>query len=159
MVTWEELCGLIRAHMEALHQRRLEPPKKVQFSRARRLATGCFLLGPPVHLILHRPEERLVVYGTLVPGGKFHHLLSDLQALWEPCYIRGRLGTYRGYPFFKWNPAGEAHPAWLVTSPQLPSRYEFLDQFEGSAYLRRLIPVQIGPRLIIANIYEGRVKV
>jgi gamma-glutamylcyclotransferase (GGCT)/AIG2-like uncharacterized protein YtfP len=107
---------------------------------------------------LSRPEERLIVYGTLAPGGPYHHLLADLEAHWERCRIRGRLGSYLGYPSFKWNPLGEAHPAWLVTSPLLPATYRVLDRFESGAYTRRLIPAQVGNRLVVAYIYEGKVK-
>jgi len=103
-------------------------------------------------------EERLIVYGTLVPGGRYHHLLAGLEAAWEPCTIRGRLGSYQGYPSFKWNPAGEAHAAWLVTSPGLPAKFRELDEFEGKHYTRRLIPADAGSRMVIAFIYEGKVK-
>ena len=111
-----------------------------------------------VAIDLTHPEERLIVYGTLVPGGQYHHLLADLAADWERCTIRGRLGTYQGYPSFKWNPAGEPHPAWLVTSPELVSKFRELDDFEGDNYTRRLIPTEVENRLVIAYIYEGRVK-
>jgi gamma-glutamylcyclotransferase (GGCT)/AIG2-like uncharacterized protein YtfP len=116
------------------------------------------LWPPPVELDFSPPEERLIVYGTLVPGGQYHHLLTDLQASWEKCTIRGSLGSYRGYPSFKWNPTGAPHPAWLVTSPELPHKFRELDEFEGRAYTRRLIPAEVGPRLVIAYIYEGKVK-
>jgi len=111
----------------------------------------------PVKVDFDVPEERLIVYGTLVPGGQYHHLLAELAATWERCVIRGRLGSYRGYPSFKWNPAGEAHPAWLVTSPKLPAKFRELDEFEGQHYTRRLIPAEAGARLVIAYIYEGKV--
>ena len=55
-------------------------------------------------------------------------------------------------------PGGEPHPAWLITSAGLPAKYRELDDFEGEAYTRRLIPAQAGNRLVIAYIYEGRVK-
>jgi hypothetical protein len=53
---------------------------------------------------------------------------------------------------------GEPHPAWLVTSPLLPAKIRELDDFEGEAYTRRLIPAEAGNRLVIAYIYEGKVK-
>jgi len=116
------------------------------------------LIWPPWGGDLVSFEERLIVYGTLKPGGRYHHLLAGLEADWEPCVIRGSLGNYRGYPSFKWNPTGEAHPAWLVTSPGLSAKFRQLDEFEGKHYTRRLIPAKAGPRLVIAYIYEGKVK-
>jgi hypothetical protein len=69
---------------------------------------------PQVELDLARPEERLIVYGTLVPGGQYHYLLAHLAASWERCIIRGSLGSYQGYPSFKWNPGGgnPTRPGW-----------------------------------------------
>ena len=118
------------------------------------------LLAPlPWEVDLTDPEKRLIVYGTLVPGGEYYYLLADLpEARWEPCLIRGHMGTYLRYPAFRWNPAGLPYPAWLVTSPGLPRRYPALDRFEGQAYRRRLIAAEAGRRLVAAYIYESRVR-
>lgn len=157
MTTWDELRGLVRAHLEAARVTRIRRPQGLDLKKARRAGRSP-RLWPQVQVDLAHPEERLIVYGTLAPGGQYHHLLAELQAHWEPCLIRGRLGSYLGYPSFKWNPAGEAHPAWLVSSPLLPATFRELDRFEGRAYSRRLIPAQVGKRLVVAYIYEGKVK-
>lgn len=150
--------GLVRAHAEAAKRRQAQRGQGMDLGQARRLARPPLIWPPPMQVDFDYPEERLIVYGTLVPGGRYHHLLASLEATWEHCTIRGRLGNYRGYPSFKWNPAGEAHPAWLVTSPGLPAKFRQLDEFEGQHYTRRLIPAEAGPRLVIAYIYEGKVK-
>jgi gamma-glutamylcyclotransferase (GGCT)/AIG2-like uncharacterized protein YtfP len=159
MATWDDLRGLVRAHLEAARGKKALQLRGADLRRARRMAPHPLRWPLQVQLDLTRPEERLIVYGTLVPGGQYHHLLAHLEADWEPCIIRGRLGSYQGYPSFKWNPAGEPHAAWLVTSPLLPAKFRELDDFEGEAYTRRLIPAEVGGRLVIAFIYEGRVKV
>ncbi len=158
MTTWDELRGLVRAHLEASRAAKAARPEGLDLRKARRAAKAPPVFSPRVELVLDHPAERLIVYGTLAPGGLYHHLLADLDAAWERCLIRGRLGSYQGYPSFKWNPAGEAHPAWLVTSPRLPAKLRDLDRFEGRAYSRRLIPAQVGRRLVVAYIYEGKVK-
>jgi gamma-glutamylcyclotransferase (GGCT)/AIG2-like uncharacterized protein YtfP len=158
MATWDELWGLVRAHLGARSRVKTIGRLRAELKKARRVANFPLILPPQVELVLSKPEERLIVYGTLVPGGKYHHLLEDLAASWEKCTIRGSLRTYRGYPSFKWNPGGEPHPAWLVSSSRLPAKYRELDDFEGEAYTRRLIPAEAGNRLVIAYIYEGRVK-
>lgn len=159
MPTWDDnLRRLVRAHLEAARGRKDKRKREADLGKARRLTDFPLIWPQPLALVLSNPRERLVVYGTLVPGGKFHHLLAGIDASWERCLIRGRLGTYQGYPSFKWNPAGEPHPAWLVTSPELPAKYKELDAFEGRAYIRRLIPAEVGRRLVLAYIYEGRVK-
>jgi gamma-glutamylcyclotransferase (GGCT)/AIG2-like uncharacterized protein YtfP len=158
MTTWDNLRGLVRAHLEAARGRSGLPLRKENLRRIRRIAPYPLLWQLRVKIDLTRPAERLIVYGTLMPGGQYHHLMADLVADWEKCAIRGRLGSYKGYPSFKWNPAGEPHPAWLVTSAGLPAKFRELDDFEGDDYLRRLIPAEVGSRLVIAYIYEGRVK-
>ncbi len=155
MIPSNELLSLVRAYLEAARGKKTLRAGGVDLRRARRAAPRP-LFRPPVEVDLSCPEERLIVYGTLAPGGDYHHFLANLSATWEPCTIRGRLGSYRGYPSFKWNPLGEPHPAWLVTSPLLPATFRDLDRFEGRAYCRRLIPAQAGHRLVIAYIYEGK---
>jgi gamma-glutamylcyclotransferase (GGCT)/AIG2-like uncharacterized protein YtfP len=158
MITLEEVMGLVRAHLQGARGRGARQARRANLGKARRLARRPLIWPPRLEVDLASPEERLIVYGTLTPGGQYHHLLAGLEASWEPCTIRGRLGNYRGYPSFKWNPGGEAHPAWLVTSPMLPAKFRQLDKFEGKHYTRRLIPADAGPRLVIAYIYEGKVK-
>jgi gamma-glutamylcyclotransferase (GGCT)/AIG2-like uncharacterized protein YtfP len=157
MATWDDLRGLVRAHLEAARGRKSRP-RGADLRGARRIQPHLLWWPPQVELDLARPEERLIVYGTLVPGGQYHYLLAHLAADWERCTIRGSLGSYQGYPSFKWNPGGEPHAAWLVTSPLLTAKFRELDDFEGEAYTRRLIPAEVGCRLVIAHIYEGKVK-
>jgi gamma-glutamylcyclotransferase (GGCT)/AIG2-like uncharacterized protein YtfP len=158
MTTWDNLRSLVRAHLEAARGRKALRLRGADLRKIRRIWPHRLLWQLRVKIDLTRPDERLIVYGTLMPGGQYHHLMADLAADWEKCTIRGRLGTYHGYPSFKWNPAGESHPAWLVTSAGLPAKFRELDDFEGDVYLRRLIPAEAGSRLVIAYIYEGRVK-
>ena len=71
--------------------------------------------------------HRLIVYGTLVPGGMYHYLLADLPGTWEKCVIRGCMGSFMGYKSFRIDPSGEEHPAWLFISPGLPERFTALE--------------------------------
>ncbi len=102
------------------------------------------------------PDHRLIVYGTLVPGGMYHYLLEDLPGTWEPCVIRGRMGEYWGFKAFQYDEQGPEHPAWLFTSPALPQTFPELDAFEGESYRRRFIPARVGVRRVWAQVYEGR---
>jgi gamma-glutamylcyclotransferase (GGCT)/AIG2-like uncharacterized protein YtfP len=158
MTTWDNLRSLVRAHLEAARGRNALRLRGADLRKIKRNWPHLLLWQLRVKIDLTRPEERLIVYGTLMPGGQYHHLMADLAADWEKCTIRGRLGTYHGYPSFKWNPTGESHPVWLVTSAGLSAKFRELDDFEGDDYLRRLVPAEVGSRLVIAYIYEGRVK-
>lgn len=100
-------------------------------------------------------EERLVVYGSLAPGGANNFILARLGGSWHRCTIRGRMRIYKGFKAFTYDPAGDTHQAWLFTSPALPEKFPDLDDFEGEDYRRILIPVTVAGQEIFAYIYEG----
>jgi hypothetical protein len=102
------------------------------------------------------PETRLVVYGSLAPGGLYHFLLADLPGTWEQCVIRGRMGQYGGFKAFHYDTAGPEHPAWLFASAELPRVISELDDFEGEAYERVVIPVRVSGRWVMAQVYAGQ---
>ncbi len=104
----------------------------------------------------HNPHQRLIVYGSLVPGGMYHFLLAEVPGTWEKCFIRGYLGEYWGFKAFQYDEQGPEHPAWLFTSKALPEKFAELDAFEGEPYRRRLIPARVGIRRVLAHIYEGK---
>jgi hypothetical protein len=105
---------------------------------------------------MDNPDHRLIVYGTLVPGGMYHYLLADLPGTWEPCLIRGHMGEYWGFKAFQYDEHGPELPAWLLTSKALPQKFPKLDAFEGEAYRRLIIPARVGLRRVLAHIYAGR---
>jgi hypothetical protein len=102
------------------------------------------------------PEERLVVYGSLAPGGVNAFILAPLEGTWERCLIRGRMGRYRGFKYFRYDRGGEEHSAWLFTSPALPTKFPELDDFEGDEFQRILIPALVEGQEVMANVYEGK---
>ncbi len=91
-----------------------------------------------------------------MPGGLYHYLLADLPGAWEPCLIRGHMGEFWGFKAFQYDEYGPEHPAWLFSSPALPQKFPDLDAFEGEGYQRRLIPVRVGQRRVLAHIYAAR---
>jgi hypothetical protein len=101
------------------------------------------------------PETRLIVYGSLAPGEANAFMLAGLVGEWRPCSIRGRMGVYRGFKSFRYDPQGPEHPAWLIESADLPRFIPELDDFEGEAYGRRLIPARVNGRWVTAQVYEG----
>ena len=105
---------------------------------------------------MDNPDHRLIVYGSLAPGGMYHGLVADLPGTWEEIVIRGRLGAYWGFKTFQFDAAGPEHPAWLLTSAALPEKFPELDAFEGEGYRRTIIPAGVGGREVMAHIYEGR---
>ncbi len=104
---------------------------------------------------IDNPEAKLIVYGTLVPGGMYHYLLADLPGNWEQCVIRGHMGEYWGFKAFRYDEAGPEHPAWLLTSEALPQIFPELDAFEGEPYRRMVIPARVGDRWVRGQVYVG----
>ncbi len=102
------------------------------------------------------PETRLIVYGSLAPGGPNAFLLAALEGEWHQCVIHGHMGRYRGFKSFRHDPQGPEHRAWLLESPALPQIYAELDDFEGEEYQRILISARVADRWLLAQIYEGR---
>ena len=106
-----------------------------------------------VNLLLDRPDERLVIYGTLAPGKPNHNVIQDLSGGYRDCSVHGRISEVDGLPYFTWAPSEASLGAQLLSSRQLPDKWDDLDRFEGDGYKRRLIPVAVGDGLTVASIY------
>lgn len=104
-------------------------------------------------LLLDRPSTRLVAYGTLAPGKPNHSFLQDIVGSWEPCQMQGSLTFSKGLPRFSWNPAGAEIDAELFVSEALPEAWRRIDDFEGTAYKRRLVTVSRSVGVSVANVY------
>ena len=102
------------------------------------------------------PETRLIVYGSLAPGEANAFMLADLPGEWRPCRIRGHLGAFRGFKSFRYDPRGPEHPAWLLVSTELPRIIPELDDFEGEAYERLIIPAKVNGSWVMAQVYAGK---
>lgn len=104
----------------------------------------------------YKPEERLIAYGSLAPGGVNAFLLERLEGTWHQCRVWGHMGRCRGFKAFKWDPEGSEHLVWLLVSPALPQTFPELDDFEGEEYRRIVIPAQVADHWVMAQIYEGQ---
>jgi gamma-glutamylcyclotransferase (GGCT)/AIG2-like uncharacterized protein YtfP len=106
-----------------------------------------------VNLLLDRPDERLVIYGTLAPGRENHSVIEHLGGSFSDCTVHGRIAEVDGLPYFTWAPEAPSLRAQLFRSDRLPATWDDLDRFEGSGYKRRLIPAIGDGGLCIASIY------
>jgi len=108
----------------------------------------------------YRCSERLVVYGSLAPGKENHHVISPLGGRWLAAQVHGDLfdrgwGAGLGYPAMRWRPQGGTITVDLLESPSLADGWKEIDRFEGSGYVRILVPVFVdGDFYCVANIYE-----
>lgn len=111
---------------------------------------------------LNRPSCRLAAYGSLAPGKPNHHVVADLPGSWSAGTVEGTLhesgwGATMGYPGMLWRPGGRRINVEVLKSPELPNHWARLDAFEGEAYVRVLVPVDVATgACVVANIYEIR---
>ena len=91
---------------------------------------------------------RLFVYGTLVPGGTNHSVLSDLPGEWQQATANGTLvnegwGSGHGCPGLIPSSDGPEVQGYVFTSGELTENWKMLDTFEGSDYKREVITVRL----------------
>ena len=109
-----------------------------------------------LELIFDKPDQKLIVYGTLAPNAPNERLLEDIAGTWQDCKIRGKIIQRHGLKYFKWVPDAGEIDAKMFASESLPDKLQSIDRFEGEAYHRVLIPAKVGKHLVVANIYEGK---
>jgi gamma-glutamylcyclotransferase (GGCT)/AIG2-like uncharacterized protein YtfP len=110
---------------------------------------------PRLDAELGHPSRRLAAYGTLRPGRANHHLVAGLVGSWSPGTVRGRRWQRAGLPAFTFSAEGGPVDVDVLASPELPRHWQGLDAFEGPAYRRVWVPVELaGGELVIACCYD-----
>lgn len=105
-------------------------------------------------ILLGKPSEKLLAYGSLAPGQPNHHIMSDLGGTWIDCKIKGSIMKNEGLQYFKWDIHGEEIDVKLFTARKLKDKWKLLDRFEGPSYRRHLIIGRLSNgNLTIANVY------
>ena len=109
------------------------------------------------------PDTRLAVYGSLAPGEVNHQVITDIPGAWREGVVRGSIrqegwGALVGFPGMTWRPHSEEQiTVKLFVSSALEAHWPRIDEFEGSDYLRILVPVEgVAAAPVIANIYQLR---
>jgi gamma-glutamylcyclotransferase (GGCT)/AIG2-like uncharacterized protein YtfP len=105
-------------------------------------------------------SRRFAIYGSLGPGKVNHHVVADLPGTWADGVVTGMLrwpagGEVSDFPVLRWRAGGPPVDAQLLVSDALPEHWSRIDEFEGPAYRRILVPVHVanGDLLAIANLY------
>jgi len=108
------------------------------------------------------PIDRLFVYGTLAPGRPNEHVLKPLGGSWKKAWVRGHLheegwGAAMGYPAIVLDAKGDKVEGLLFQSDKLPDFWEELDAFEGEAYERQIVQLELPDKTHLdAYIYSLR---
>jgi gamma-glutamylcyclotransferase (GGCT)/AIG2-like uncharacterized protein YtfP len=104
-------------------------------------------------LLFDKPDNKLIVYGTLAPGMPNHYMIADLKGNWKKCSVNAAIKEIDGLQVLSWDISKPEIGAQLFISTFLPSRWGILDQYEGSLYKRRLAPASTEEGALIANVY------
>jgi gamma-glutamylcyclotransferase (GGCT)/AIG2-like uncharacterized protein YtfP len=110
------------------------------------------ILDLVLDMVLDRPSGKFVVYGTLRPGEPNHGVITA-KGTWTDVCLTGWLREERGLPAFVFDVTGDQVPAALLTSQELPTTWERLDDFEGNRYERHLGIYEHAATVGVANVY------
>jgi len=104
--------------------------------------------------LLHDCHTRLAVYGSLQPGEQHHDLVEDLPVVARGA-LAGRVTDLDGYPVLRLDPAADRVDVVVLAGAALSDRWEELDRFEGPAYRRDLVIVEVDERggVLVASCY------
>jgi len=103
--------------------------------------------------------KRLIVYGSLAPGGPNHSLIGGSRGEWKRGWVTGELlergwSAAMGYPALRWCPEGGQIEAFLFVSDELPGLWRRLDEFEGLEYKRIWAPFRTADgEVSVGNLY------
>ena len=96
-------------------------------------------------ILQYRPQNSLIIYGTLAPGKPNHKIIEHIKGEWIPSTIKGKLenkgwGAEMGFFGFKHASPVEASiiDCWVLLSDELVDNWKMLDEFEGPGYKRVL---------------------
>ena len=97
-------------------------------------------------LKLHKPEQSLIVYGTLAPGRQNHSQVEHIKGVWKKAKIKGKVeqkgwGSEFGFPGFRVGNKNNQDDidAFVFLSSELNYHWQRLDDFEGPEYKRILV--------------------
>ncbi len=106
--------------------------------------------------MLDRPSTRLACYGTLRPGEANYWVLADLGGNWQDGTVEGAVADWLGYPRLTWTSGGSGVAVKVLQSERLGEAWSRIDDFEGSEYVRSLVPVRINDSIVVASCYLAR---
>ena len=106
--------------------------------------------------VFDKPSRRLAVYGSLKPGGSNAAQLSGIEGHWLKGTVHGIVEQPGEYLEFTWDASAPQVSLMVFSAPRLSEYFDRLDDFEGSDYLRTLVPVEIDGMIDVCNIYEGK---
>lgn len=106
--------------------------------------------------------SRLFIYGTLAPGRSNHHVVSEIEGIWQAATLHGDLvdggwGAEMGCPAIVPRVDGPPVQGFVLSSSALDAHWSRLDAFEGDGYERRAVKVLLASgEQVDAQVYALR---
>ena len=96
----------------------------------------------------------LALYGSLIPGGKDHHIVRSIDGEWIPGVVRGfefdvTWGPAEGYEGFLPDESGNAVSVMVLMSDRLEKNWRKVDDFQGDGFVRQVVPVTLSDETVI----------
>ncbi len=132
-------------------------PKGPDSNKVERDKNVCKITDPLLYLlfseIFNKPEYRLIVYGTLLPGNVNYKILEHYKGKWLDGKIKGQMEIIDNYKYFTWDSSSNETTVKIIETTEQPIEFKNLDKFEGKLYKKILIPVNINNKIYISYIY------
>ncbi len=120
----------------------------------------CKLIYPTllniIDFLIEKPNNKLILYGTLKQGQPNAPLVENLRTVTEMINIFGFIEVENGLPYYTFsisNPENEIESE-LIINESLRNEFERIDLFEGKKYKRIKVPYKNGEDFGIGHIYE-----
>lgn len=101
-------------------------------------------------IMFQNPAHTLIIYGSLAPGEKNHHIVAHIKGQWLNAKVFGSLenmGWGANYGYLGFRKASQTTPqeipVHILISEELPQNWEYLDDFEGDGYQRVLCEYEL----------------
>ena len=104
--------------------------------------------------IYGNPQNKLFVYGTLIPGRENHQILKDVEGNWGKFSVNGSIVEIDGLKYFQWIPKEkEIIEGQLFESNNIIKYWKEIDRFEGQKYERQLACQKERDNLMVFTYY------
>ncbi len=110
---------------------------------------------------IYKPENALIIYGTLAPNRPNHSVIEHIKGKYQRAKVKGKLenkgwGAELGFPGFRHASSEDQTEieGVVLFSEELVENWQLLDDFEGTGYRRILAKYELDTGEIgVGNIY------
>ena len=156
------LCKLlyeVRSNMKHCGKTPFGPDK----DKSKRDEEVCKLIHPTlsviINILLEKPNNKLLLYGTLKTGKSNSSILDDFRTNSKNASIWGFIEIENNLPYYTFSISSSQNEveAELIYNDDLTTHFDKLDEFEGKTYKRIKVPFKCQNEVEIGHVYEKNV--